>query len=71
MLPNWLKCVIFWWVSVVDRYNQQVPLAPPAIFEQYGGGRCGAISIGEALKATAKTAGVEAHTRVMLLNQHI
>ena len=30
------------------------------MFEQYGGGRGGAISIGEALKATAKTAEVEA-----------
>ena len=30
------------------------------MFEQYGGGRGGAISTGEALKATAKTAGVEA-----------
>ena len=35
-------------------------LAPLAMFEQYGGGRGGAISIGEALKATTKTAEVEA-----------
>ena len=30
------------------------------MFEQYGGERGGAISIGEALKATAKKTGVEA-----------
>ena len=60
MVPNWLECIIFWWVWVVDQYYQRAPLAPPAMFEQYGGGRGGAISIGEALKATSKTAGVEA-----------
>ena len=59
MVPNWLKCVIFWLVYVVDQYSQQAPLAPPAMFEQYGGGRGGAISIGEALEATAKIARVE------------
>ena len=35
-------------------------MAPPAMFEQYGDGCGGAFSIGETLKATAKTAGVEA-----------
>uniref|UniRef100_A0A7N2M9K0 SMP domain-containing protein n=1 Tax=Quercus lobata TaxID=97700 RepID=A0A7N2M9K0_QUELO len=45
--------------QVVDQYSQRAPLAPPAIFEQSGGdgGRGGAITIGEALEATAMTAG--------------
>nr|POE67184.1 late embryogenesis abundant protein 31 [Quercus suber] len=44
--------------QVVDQFSQRAPLAPPAIFEQSsgGGGRGGAITIGEALEATAMTA---------------
>ncbi|GLT60785.1 hypothetical protein SLA2020_335350 [Shorea laevis] len=41
--------------QVVDEYSQRLPLAPPSTMEQEVSG--GAITIGEALQATALTAG--------------